>query len=92
VPGATRIFDQVFVIVVAFTLLRGPTLPWVARKLHVTAPAEPVEVIVDAAPLDELRADLLQVYVPDGSRLPGVEIFELRLPAEASIALIVHGD
>jgi Trk K+ transport system NAD-binding subunit len=28
--------------------------------------------------------------VPDGSKLQGVEIFELRLPAEASIALIVR--
>jgi NhaP-type Na+/H+ and K+/H+ antiporter len=90
VPGATRLFDQVFVIVVVFTLLQGPTLPWVARKLDVTAPAEPIEIIVDAAPLDELRADLLQVQVPDGSKLQGVEIFELRLPTEASIALIVR--
>ncbi|HET9081449.1 MAG TPA: potassium/proton antiporter [Trebonia sp.] len=90
VPGASQIFDQVFVIVVAFTLLQGPTLPWVARKLSVTAPAEPLEIIVDAVPLDELRADLLQAYVPDGSKLHGVEIFELRLPAEASIALIVR--
>ena len=31
VPGATRLFDQVFVIVVVFTLLQGPTLPWVAQ-------------------------------------------------------------
>jgi potassium/hydrogen antiporter len=90
VPGATRLFDQVFVIVVVFTLLQGPTLPWVARRLDVTAPAEPLEIIVDAAPLDDLHADLLQAQVPDGSRLHGVEIFELRLPAEASIALIVR--
>jgi cell volume regulation protein A len=62
----------------------------VARKLDVTAPAEPIEIIADAAPLDELRTDLLQVYVPDGSRLHGVEIFELRLPAGASIALIAR--
>jgi NhaP-type Na+/H+ and K+/H+ antiporter len=90
VPGATRLFDQVFVIVVVFTLLQGPTLPWLARKLDVTAPAEPLEIIVDAAPLDDLHAELLQAQVPDGSRLHGVEIFELRLPAEASIALIVR--
>ena len=90
VPGAARLFDQVFVIVVAFTLLQGPTLPWVARRLDVTAPAEPLEIIVDAAPLDDLHADLLQAQVPDGSKLHGVEIFELRLPAEASIALIVR--
>jgi cell volume regulation protein A len=71
-------------------LLQGPTLLWVARKLDVTAPAEPIEIIADAAPLDELRTDLLQVYVPDGSRLHGVEIFELRLPPGASIALIAR--
>ena len=90
VPGAARLFDQVFVIVVAFTLLQGPTLPWVGKRLDVTAPAEPLEIIVDAAPLDDLHADLLQAQVPDGSKLHGVEIFELRLPAEASIALIVR--
>ena len=90
VPGATRIFDQVFVIVVVFTLLQGPTLPWVARKLRVTAPAEPLEIIVDAAPLDDLHADLLQAQIPDDSKLHGVEVFELRLPAEANIALIVR--
>jgi NhaP-type Na+/H+ and K+/H+ antiporter len=90
VAGATRLFDQVFVIVVAFTLLQGPTLPWVARRLDVTAPAEPLEIIVDAAPLDDLHADLLQAQVPDGSKLHGVEIFELRLPSEANIALIVR--
>jgi potassium/hydrogen antiporter len=90
VPGATRIFDQVFVIVVVFTMLQGPTLPWVARKLGVTAPAEPLEIIVDAAPLDDLHADLLQAQVPDDSKLHGVEVFELRLPREANIALIVR--
>jgi NhaP-type Na+/H+ and K+/H+ antiporter len=90
VPGATRLFDQVFVIVGAFTLLQGPTLPWVAKRLSVTAEAEPLEVIVDAVPLDEIRADLLQARVPAGSKLQGVEIFELRLPPQASIALIVR--
>jgi potassium/hydrogen antiporter len=90
VPGAARLFDQVFVIVVAFTLLQGPTLPWVAKRLDVTAPAEPLEIIVDAAPLDDLHADLVQAQVPVGSKLQGVEIFELRLPAEAVIALIVR--
>jgi len=33
---------------------------------------------------------LLQAQIPDGSRLHGVEIFELRLPAQANIALIVR--
>jgi len=90
VPGATRLFDQVFVIVVVFTLVQGPTLPWVARRLEVTSPAEPLEIAVEAAPLEELHADLLQAQVPEGSRLQGVEVFELRLPAQANLALIVR--
>ena len=40
-PGATKLFDLVFVVVVVFTLLQGPTLPWVARRLKVITPAEP---------------------------------------------------
>ena len=89
-PGATRLFDMVFVIVVVFTLLQGPTLPLAARRLEVVSPAEPLEITVEAAPLEELHADLLQAQIPDGSRLHGVEIFELRLPAEANISLIVR--
>lgn len=89
-PGATRLFDMVFVIVVIFTLLQGPTLPWAARRLGVASPAEPLEITVEAAPLEELRADLLQVQIPDGSKLHGVEIFELRLPTTANVSLIVR--
>ena len=32
--GRRRIFDLVFVLVVVFTLVQGPTLPWVARRLR----------------------------------------------------------
>jgi len=91
-PGATKLFDLVFVVVVVFTLLQGPTLPWAAQRLKVITPAEPMEVDVEAAPLEALPADLLQAQIPPGSRLHGVEIFELRLPAEANVALIVRDD
>ncbi|HEX4834443.1 MAG TPA: potassium/proton antiporter [Trebonia sp.] len=90
VAGATRLFDIVFIVVIAFTMLQGPTLPWVARRLRVTAPAEPLEIAVEAAPLEELHAELLQVSVPDDSRLPGVEVQELRLPPAVNLALIVR--
>ena len=72
-----------FVLVVVLTLLQGTTLPFVARRLGVVA-VEAREVEVDAAPLDELGADLLQVRVPAGSRLRGVYLRELRLPHGAT--------
>ena len=92
VPGATRLFDIVFIVVVVNTLLQGPTLPWAARRLQVITPEELLDVNVEAAPLEALHADLLQAQIPPGSRLHGVEIFELRLPAQANVALIVRDD
>ena len=90
VPGATRLFDVVFIVVVINILLQGTTLPWAARRLRVIAPAEPLDVDVEAAPLEALHADLLQMQIPPGSWLHGVEILELRLPAQANVALIVR--
>jgi NhaP-type Na+/H+ and K+/H+ antiporter len=90
VPGSARLFDVVFIVAGVFTLVQGPTLPWAARRLGVIAPAEPVEIIVEAAPLEEVHADLLQAQIPAGSKLHGVELFELRLPAQANLSLIVR--
>jgi len=59
VPGATRLFDIVFIIVVISALAQGPTLPWVARGLKVTAPGEPLDMDVEAV-LEALPADLLR--------------------------------
>jgi potassium/hydrogen antiporter len=90
VPGSDRLFALVFVIVVVFTLLQGPTLPPVARLCRLTVEGETKDLDVEAAPLEELGADLLEVRIPPGSELDGVEIFELRLPPEALITLVVR--
>jgi len=91
-PGAEQLVDVVFVLVVILTLLQGTTLPWVARLLGVVRTAEAREVQVDAAPLDELGANLLQVRIPEGSRLRGVYIRELRLPVGAMVSLVVRDE
>jgi cell volume regulation protein A len=91
-PGATTLVNVVFVLVVLLTLLQGTTLPWVARLLGVARAGEPRELEVDAAPLDELGADLLQVRVPVGSRLKGVYLRELRLPRGATVSLVVRDE
>jgi cell volume regulation protein A len=92
VDGATQLFDIVFVMVVIYTLLTAPTLPWVARRLRVTSVGEPRDLDVEAAPLERVAADLLQINITRKSRLHGVEVGELRLPVGASVALIVRGD
>jgi cell volume regulation protein A len=90
VPGATIVFDTVFVLVVVFTLVQGWSLPWVARRLGIATPLTPRDVVVESAPLDELDADLVQMTVPAGSRLHGVYLPELRLPEDAAVVLIVR--
>ncbi len=90
VDGATQLFDIVFVMVVIFTLLTAPPLPWVAKVLGVAEADEPRDLDVEAAPLERIAADLLQVTITKRSRLHGVEVGELRLPVGASVALIVR--
>jgi cell volume regulation protein A len=90
VEGATELFDIVFVMVVIFTVVTAPTLPWVARVLKVARRGEPRDLEVEAAPLERIAADLLQVNITDKSRMHGVEVGELRLPVDASVALVVR--
>ncbi|MEW2357952.1 potassium/proton antiporter [Spirillospora sp. NPDC029432] len=90
VPGSDELFAIVFNIVVLFTALQGPTLPLAARLCRLESDNGARELNVEAAPLEELHADLLEVRVPPDSRLNGVEIFELRLPQGASITLVVR--
>lgn len=89
-PGVDGIFDLVFVLVVVFTLVQAPMLPWVARRLRLDATVTPVDLAVETTPLEDLGADLLEVTVGPGSRLAGVRVFELRLPAGVNVALVVR--
>jgi potassium/hydrogen antiporter len=91
VEGADDLFDIVFVMVVIYTLLTGPTLPWVARRLRVARRSEPRGLDVEAAPLDRVAADLLQVTIAPTSKMHGVEVGELRLPPGCSVSLVIRG-
>ena len=59
VPGVEWVFELVFMLVVIFTLVQAPLLPWVARRLRVTEPALATGVVVESVPLEQLGACLL---------------------------------
>jgi len=90
-PGAQRLVDAVFVLVIVLTLLQGATLGPLARVLGLSTHPDPHEIEVDAAPLDELGAVLLQVRIQPGSKMHGVYMSELRLPTGAMVSLVVRG-
>ncbi|NUS54641.1 MAG: potassium/proton antiporter, partial [Streptomycetaceae bacterium] len=90
VQEAERLFNVTFVLVIVFTIVQGPTLPWIARKVGFGGRPESEDLGVESAPLDRLRAHLLSVSVPVGSRIHGVEVGELRLPKGAAVTLVVR--
>ncbi|MGH3323531.1 MAG: potassium/proton antiporter [Streptomyces sp.] len=90
VEGSERIFNIVFVLVIVFTLVQGPTLPWLARTLRLSDGEEPVDLDIESAPLERLRGHLLSVAVPRYSKMHGVEVAELRLPPGAAVTLVVR--
>ena len=84
------LLDVIVVVVVTYTLLQGTTLPWVARTLGVVQSGQAFEVQLEAAPLDEMDAHVLQVTIPEKSKLHGVYIAQLRLPVPATISLLMR--
>ncbi|MGW5864724.1 potassium/proton antiporter [Streptomyces sp. NPDC055239] len=90
VDDSQRIFNIVFVLVVVYTLIQGPTLPWLAKKLRLGDSSGAADLGVESAPLERLRGHLLSVAIPEGSRMHGVEVGELRMPAGAAVTLVVR--
>ncbi|WP_107047277.1 potassium/proton antiporter [Streptomyces sp. NRRL F-2664] len=91
IEGSDRVFNIVFVLVVVYTLVQGPTLPWLARTLDLGRGMETASDLgIESAPLEKLRGHLLSFAVPPASRMHGVEVSELRLPSGASVTLVVR--
>lgn len=90
VPDSHRLLNIVFVLVVVFTLVQGPSLRPIAHWLRLFSRESTREIQVEAAPLDMLDAELLTMTVQSPSRLHNVTILELRLPDPAVITLIIR--
>ncbi|MEC4763745.1 potassium/proton antiporter [Mycobacterium sherrisii] len=90
VAGSYRLLNIVFLLVVVFTLVQGPSLRPVAQRLGLISREATREIQVEAAPLDMLDAELLTMTVQAPSRLHNVTILELRLPDPAVITLIIR--
>ena len=89
VEGSHDLFNIVFVAVVVYTLVQAGPLTRLAELCGVLSDRMR-DVEVEAAPLERVSADLLQIRIPEGSKLAGVEIAELRLPVGASVSMVVR--
>jgi cell volume regulation protein A len=90
VAGSYRLLNIVFILVVVYTVVQGPSLSLLAHALHLIPRDTTREIEVEAAPLDVLEAELLTMTVGAGSRLHNVSVLELRLPDPSVITLIIR--
>lgn len=90
VEGSVRILNIVFILVVVYTLVQGPSLRLLAHRLGLIPKEATRELQVEAAPLDVLDAELLTMTVQTPSRLHNVTVLELRLPDPSVITLIIR--
>ena len=90
VPDSQRLLNVVFVLVVVFTLVQGPSLQPIAHRLGLIRRDITREIQVESAPLDVLDAELLTLTVLPHSRLHNVTVLELRLPDPSVITLIIR--
>lgn len=90
VPDSYRLLNIVFILVVVFTLVQGPSLRWIAHRMGLISRDATREIQVESAPLDVLEAELLTITVSEASRLHNVSLLELRLPEPSVITLIIR--
>jgi len=90
VTDSIRLLNIVFILVVVYTLVQGPSLRLLAHRLGLIPKEATREIQVEAAPLDVLEAELLTMTVQAPSRLQNVTVLELRLPDPSVITLIIR--
>jgi cell volume regulation protein A len=90
VPDSDHLLNVVFVLVVIFTLVQGPSLYPLARLLQISPRESTRDLMVEAAPLDVLDAELITMTIPAGSKLHSTSILELQLPAPSVVTLVIR--
>jgi cell volume regulation protein A len=91
-PGAQRIFDLVFFIVVMSAVLQGGTIGWVTRRLGLESTEGPrPSAVLEIESAQPLRGELLSFYIDPALGMEGETIANLPFPPGSAATLIVRG-
>lgn len=90
-PGAERLFDLVFFIVVANAIVPGATVGWVTRKLGLQSKEPPApQAVLAIESRQPLEGELMSFYIDEALLVAGMPVEELSLPEDAAVTLIVR--
>lgn len=91
-PGAERIFDVVFFIVVVNAIVPGATVPWVTRRLGLGSREPPApQAVLEIESRQPLEGELMSFHIDDALAVTGVPMSELPFPEGSAATLIIRG-
>ena len=92
VPGAERVFNIVFFIVVVSTILPGATIRAMTRWLRLAVPEKPTpNAILEINSAHRLNGEIVSFLIEPAAAVCGASLSEIRLPPDAAAMLIVRG-
>ncbi len=92
-PGAQRLFDLVFFIVVVNAIIPGATVAWITRRLGLEegdVPSPPAMLHIES--MLPLGGDLMSFYVDEDLAVAGASLADLPFPEGAAVTLMLRGD
>lgn len=92
-PGAEKVFDVVFFIVVVNAIIPGSTVRWVTRLLGLEFHGPPPsQAVLEIASMQTLDGDVLSFFIDKSTSVANAQISEIPFPEGASIMLVVRGN
>jgi cell volume regulation protein A len=93
-PGADRVFDAVFFIVLVNTVVLGLTVKRGARRLQLqTARPPPPQGLLEISPSRPMESEIEAFYVDPASAVAGSSLADLPpFPAGSSVLMVLRGD
>jgi cell volume regulation protein A len=92
VPGAERVFNIVFFIVVVSTILPGATIRQVTRWLGLAVPEKPSPgAVLEINSVHPLNAEIASFLIDPATSVCDASLSQIQLPDDAAVTLIVRG-
>ncbi|HJU65879.1 MAG TPA: cation:proton antiporter, partial [Gemmatimonadaceae bacterium] len=91
-PGAERIFDIVFFVVVANAFIPGSTVAWVTRRFGLESRDPPApKAVIEIESMQPLNGELLSFYIDHALAVAGVALSDLPFPDGTVVTMLVRG-
>ena len=92
VPGAERVFDVVFFIVLINVAMQGTSVPWVTRKLNVeSAEPPPPPAVLDIEAQMTFKTLIHSYSIDDALSVSGQPLSDIPVPGDSAVMLLVRG-